>query len=169
MTDFIATEIFRTPPSAYLKYVLNRWLGRYWWIIVIPMAICCAMSFYDIRWIFVAFMILCIAVPFIIANLYLYHLLSPAAQRAVKLKNIIIRPYKEISITYHTDSDDNKEESTDTNTKQEIIEWNNIHSIKPFSTYFVIEAFDGDKSIIIVPYNVLKVNTKDIEKLNFFT
>lgn len=169
MTDFIATEIFRTPPSAYLKYVLTRWLGRYWWTIALPMTICCAMSFNDIRWIFVAFMILCIAVPFLIANLYLYHLLSPAAQRAIRLKNITLIPGKEISIIYHPDSDDNKEESTDKNTKQEIIIWDNVHSIKPFSTYFVIEAFDSDKSIIIVPYNVLKVNTKDIEKLNFFT
>ncbi|MBO4994995.1 MAG: hypothetical protein J6C78_03405 [Muribaculaceae bacterium] len=164
MNHSIHTETFKTPPSVYFRYVMGQWCSRYWWTIAIPLSICGVLSIVDIRWILVALMVLFLGIPFVMANVYFYNLLTPSAQRAVMPKRLTITPRSAITITYYDCTDDEDPVVT----KTETIEWAEIKSIKAFTSYFVIKFNDTAGSIMIIPYNVLKVNWQDVDKLDFF-
>lgn len=93
------TEEFRTTPSEYLRHALKKRLLSAMTIAAIPLLASIIASLYDIRWLFVALIILFLLLPTAIMIIYLSELLTPEARQALAPKTVRFEIGKAISIT----------------------------------------------------------------------
>lgn len=128
------TEEFRTTPSEYLRHALKKRLTTAMTIIVIPLLASIIAAFYDVRWLFVALIILFLLLPTAIMITYLSELLTPEAHQALAPKNVRFEIGKAISITHLPIS----EESTAQPPTR--IPWNNLTAFALTDRKLVITA-----------------------------
>lgn len=76
------SDSFRIEPRRYIKTIASRCLWRYGWIAAIPLAIVFALSLTDIRFIYLALMIIFVAYPMALMLLYYNYALKPQAVAA---------------------------------------------------------------------------------------
>ncbi len=60
-----------------------RCLGRWWWAVLLPMAVLVVAGSYDRRWLVVAFGAMCVLLPGLLLLAYYHYALSPEAVRAI--------------------------------------------------------------------------------------
>lgn len=76
----MTTEIYRLKPSVYVRQIMTRWLGRYWWALLLPIAVALVFgATADVRFFLVALMLLFLIVPFALSNVYFSYALKPEA------------------------------------------------------------------------------------------
>lgn len=76
----MTTEIYRLKPSAYVRQIMVRWLWRYWWALLLPVAAMLVLgAAVDVRFIFVALMLLFLIAPFALFHVYFSYALKPEA------------------------------------------------------------------------------------------
>ena len=68
------------------------WLGRWWWILALPVAVCLALSAVKPVWMFVALMIICLLVPGLLAMIYYAYAFSPQAVSSLADKTVSVSP-----------------------------------------------------------------------------
>lgn len=60
----MSSLIYRPQSSSYMRVITWRWLARYWWILAMPViAVCVLGAVSDVRFLYVAVMILFLIVP----------------------------------------------------------------------------------------------------------
>lgn len=76
----MTTEIYRLKPSAYVRQIMARWLGRYWLALLLPVASALVLGVTaDVRFFFVALMLLFLIAPFALFHVYFNYALKPEA------------------------------------------------------------------------------------------
>lgn len=76
----MTTEIYRLKPSAYVRQIMARWLGRYWWALLSPVVAALVLgATVDVRFFFVALMLLFLIAPFALFHVYFSYALKPEA------------------------------------------------------------------------------------------
>ena len=92
-------------PDTYSRRLALIWLGRNWWLIVLPVAACLIVGMHDWRWLVVAFALLLIVWPGILMIVYFNHALTPEARKAILDKKVVENPDGSLSVTYLPSAD----------------------------------------------------------------
>lgn len=104
MTHSIHTALHRISANRYMTTVSEEWLARYWWALAIPVIACLAVGmFINPAFTFVAFMILCIVIPFVMMMLYFNYALTPEATMAVRPHTVTVDPERGIDVNFAPD------------------------------------------------------------------
>lgn len=72
------------PASAYMRQLFADWLADRWWTVVAVVLPFVALSFVDVRFVYVALMAGFIAVPMLLGFVYFYYAFRPVAVSAVR-------------------------------------------------------------------------------------
>lgn len=150
MNPTIQTELHRISVSRYMSTVMEDWLGRYWWILAIPVAGCLAVgAFVNMAFTFVAFMFLCLVVPFIMMLIYYNYALTPEATIAVRPHWVSLNPDSGIDVEFRPDPETGREY------KPVHIDWAQISSVESRSSDVVIKFHHGGFRYLIIPFFAL--------------
>lgn len=87
----VTTDCFRITPTVYLRYIARSVIFRLLLIIIIPLTGCLIAALWDIRWAFVALIILFLIAPGLITYIYFSRLLTREAQKALSPKYVTFR------------------------------------------------------------------------------
>lgn len=107
----IITLSYTTPSGQHLKTVLGGVLNHYKYSIAIPLSLITAaflatsIFISDMRFAFIALMIMLIIIPGLMALGYFSVSLTPEATETVLPRHLIIRPHKGITVIYEPFSD----------------------------------------------------------------
>lgn len=72
------------PASAYMRQLFADWLADRWWTVVAVVLPFVALSFVDVRFVYVALMAGFIVVPMLLGFVYFYYAFRPVAVSAVR-------------------------------------------------------------------------------------
>lgn len=84
----IVTEPFRTTPTDYLRNTSRALMPKIAVALAVPLIACLVASLWDLRFAFVALILVFLVFPMVIAYVYFSKLLTPQAQRAIWTKRI---------------------------------------------------------------------------------
>ena len=80
----IETQPYQVPASAYMRQLFADWLADRWWTVVAVVLPFVALSFVDVRFVYVALMAGFIVVPMLLGFVYFYYAFRPVAVSAVR-------------------------------------------------------------------------------------
>jgi len=104
MASVIRTQIFRTGPMSYITVAAELWLGRYWWLLAIPVVACMALGMaVNPAFLFVGFMLAMVCAPMILMFLFYAHALTPEARIAVLPHSVGVSPAGGVSVEFAPD------------------------------------------------------------------
>lgn len=86
----LVTTPFSGTAGAYVRHCMMRWLGRWWWSLALPVAVCAALSLWQPVWLFVALMLLCLLAPAVLAFIYYNYALSPQAVATLAPRTVAV-------------------------------------------------------------------------------
>lgn len=95
----IATEIIRLKPGRYVRLAAGIWLGKWWWVFLLPLLALGVMAMGDIVYLVAIFALICIVYPGIMMLMYFDHALRPEAAFATLPHKIEVSD-KGLCITY---------------------------------------------------------------------
>lgn len=88
-SDTFTTEQFRLTPAKYLRVAAGKLLPGVTAGMALPLVACLVAACFDLRWAFVALILLFLVAPTLMAYIYFYKLLAPEAREALQLKKIV--------------------------------------------------------------------------------
>ncbi|MDD7604971.1 MAG: hypothetical protein SPJ71_08975 [Candidatus Limisoma sp.] len=80
----IETQPYQVPASTYMRQLFADWLADRWWTVVAVVLPFVALSFVDVRFVYVALMAGFIVVPMLLGFVYFYYAFRPVAVSAVR-------------------------------------------------------------------------------------
>lgn len=84
MSDSVQTEVYQTEAHTYMRAVAEMWLGRWWWAMIIPVAVCFGLgATVNVAFAFIGFMVIFLIAPMVIMFLYFAHALTAEARMAI--------------------------------------------------------------------------------------
>lgn len=83
------TEQFRLTPAKYLRVAAGKLLPAVTACMALPLVACLVAACFDLRWAFVALILLFLVAPTLMAYIYFYKLLAPEAREALQPKKIV--------------------------------------------------------------------------------
>lgn len=85
------TPVFTISSSAYMRELAFVWLGKWWPVLVVPLAGAAIWSVYDLRAVYVGLIMIFMVYPMVMSFVWFGYAFSPAALRAVAPKCLIFR------------------------------------------------------------------------------
>ncbi|MCI6855891.1 MAG: hypothetical protein MR865_00440, partial [Bacteroidales bacterium] len=73
----IETQPYQVPASTYMRQLFADWLADRWWTVVAVVLPFVALSFVDVRFVYVALMAGFIVVPMLLGFVYFYYAFRP--------------------------------------------------------------------------------------------
>lgn len=147
------TETYRTSPTDYLIFSARPLLTKIATALVLPLLCCIVASIKDLRFAFIALIIVFLIAPLVMAYIYYSRLLTIEAQRAIWQKHIIFDGESR-SITVIFDSDDSECKPP----KPIIIKPNDVKQVQIRSKQLIMELKDKELPLIIptvrLPFSV---------------
>ncbi len=137
------TECFRITPATYLRASSGKALLWSLAIMALPLAACLIASFFDIRWGFVALILLFLVFPMAMTYIYFDRLLTAGARRALSPKHLSIHPEGSIAIIYESADEENRPPET------ELVRFGDISDVTVMGRYLVISVSGMDHQLII--------------------
>lgn len=86
----IESEIFKLPASAYMQSFFPVYLRHKWWIVVIVVLPFIALSFFNLKFIYVSLMILFFVIPIMLGFAYFYYATGAECINTIRRCKIII-------------------------------------------------------------------------------
>lgn len=165
----IKTSPFVTTSGDYLSTLMKLWIPKYGWIVALPLLVCAVIgATIDVRFLFIALMLLFIVVPMLMSFLYTYYMLTPEARRAVTRKEVEIDEVKCMRLIYlppekpvlkqpllgvETDPEDMTVDVVVPD--PETIAWGQIKKIK-YTSRFTVYILDTPRlQFILIPYSAI--------------
>ncbi len=150
MNRTMETEAYRTDSKHYMLAIAELWIGRWWWIIALPITTCFILAAtINIAFAFVALMMLFIIVPMIMSFLYFYYALTPEAIMAMRNKRLHIEPDKSIIVNYETSTDEDFTASLPPSQ----IKWNEITGIEYRNHDIMLHLTGSRYRFLLIPYD----------------
>jgi hypothetical protein len=151
------TESFKVSPTTLATEILKMWLERNYWMLVVPPAACIIMAmFVDIKFIFVAVVLIFLILPPILLFVYYFHALSPESRYSI-LEHHISMSEEGINIIYDGEDAHNPE----------FLAWSDISALLIGSDKIVYKLRKDTYAIIILPFSALSEQGKIISWINF--
>lgn len=157
----IHTSQHRISANRYMTTVSEEWLGRYWWTLALPVAACLAIgTLINVAFTFVAFMLLCLVLPFIMMMLYFNYALTPEATMAVRPHTISMDPEKGIDVNFRPDPETGKE------FKPVHLDWSEVSEVETRSSDVVLKFHRRNYRYVIIPYFALNDDPELVQRLH---
>ncbi|MCM1138543.1 MAG: hypothetical protein NC453_08235 [Muribaculum sp.] len=165
----IKTLPFTTNSGDYLSILMGIWIPRYGWAVALPLIVCAAIGLlFDVRFLFIALMLLFIVIPMLMSFLYTYYMLTSEARRAVTRKEVEIDDNNGVKLVYLPpekpvfkepklgEEYNNEEiEVKPFVPEPETIKWEKVKSIK-YTSKFVVYILDTPRlQFLLIPYTAL--------------
>ena len=164
--DTTITSPFRIAPSVYAGAIMRLWLKRWWWTVAILPSLSIALAFYlsDIKYLLLAFVMICLVIPPLLLIIYYYYALDPRARVNIP-PHTIECSNETITITFiadhqpipESDSYTSDEISTEAPPPPVTINLTNIYQLRHSNGYIIISL---DKShmapFILIPYSAFQ-------------
>lgn len=146
----VITETYRLTPTAYLKVAAGAMLPVFGWISAALLSAALIASVFDIRFVFVALIIIFILIPMMMSYIYFSKLLTIEARRSLSPKHIVVIPGKSI-----TEIPESVEEAS-VPLPAETHLWRDIADCRKAGRMIVVEFTDHQQ--LLIPINVLPDN-----------
>lgn len=144
-----------------MSTVSEEWLGRYWWTLALPVAACLAIgTFVNAAFTFVAFMLLCIVLPFVMMMLYFNYALTPEATMAVRHHSVTLDPVAGIDVEFQSDPDTGREFTP------VHLCWDDVSEAEIRSSDVVLKFNSRNYRYMIIPYFALNDDPVEVTKLH---
>lgn len=88
--DMLSDGYFKVSSSQYLAIVAKRFLADNWIWMAIPVVVCLSLAFLNVNFLIVALLLVCVAIPMLLALIYFYYILTLEASWSVVDKTIEI-------------------------------------------------------------------------------
>lgn len=156
------TAVYSITPSAYAGHVIRMWLRDNWWIGVVPITASIIVgATLDLRFLFVAVILVFLIAPLIMSTVYYYHALSPEASMSI-LPHRIIFGEKSLTIKYEREPSDEDAQSEETETPPEpkvrpddTIPLNDIKKASRHGSDILLNLTGGKYRILVIPINAI--------------
>ncbi len=140
------TEIFKVSPSIYMRTLMAMWIKRNWWAIALPVAACIALALtVDVKFVYVALMMVFVVIPPIMMIVYFYHALSPESRMSILLHKLTLDD-NGITVTYEPIDEDTPAPRPAT------LAWSEIKCVTYSRNAMVYRLTSGRYSILYLPY-----------------
>lgn len=156
----VTTDCFRISPGIYLRYTARSVVPRLALAICVPFIACCIAAVWDLRWAFVALILIFLVAPMIVGYIYFSRLLTPQARKALSPQKVTLPDYRsntktecQLTVTYISADDENTPPSPVS------FPWNNVQKITETRKYLIIEA-DALGYPLIIPKSSLTNETQ---------
>ncbi len=158
----VTTSSFRVGPGAYLRYSARSVVPRLLFAVCIPFIACLIASAWDLRWAFVALIILFLVAPMAVGYIYFSQLLTPEAQKALSPKQVTLpapdsglpAPDSTVTVTYLSSDEENTPPPPVT------FYWSDINKLIEARKYLIIES-DSLGYPLIIPVSSLNDQAND--------
>lgn len=100
----MTTETFSISPQQYMRELALAWLGRHWYLPVLPLAAVAIWAFYDLRAIYVGLILVFLIFPMAMSMVWFNYAFSPSALKAVAPKQLTFTD-DAIRVDYADDED----------------------------------------------------------------
>lgn len=152
MSENIETCTYQTDAHTYMRAIAEMWLGRWWWIMIIPIAVCFGLgATVNAAFAFIGFMAIFLIAPLVIMFLYFAHALTPEARMAI-LPHKVAAGDSGLTVTFVTLNDD------DRRFPAVHIGWNDIRSLEWRSNDMMIHLNGTSYRFLLIPYQAMGAN-----------
>lgn len=90
MIEPVYIDESRVSVGQYLRYTMGLYMESYWWIYVLPLAVCIGLSVVNINFLFVAIVLAFLVFTMILFIVVIYYGLIPESRYSTMLKDTII-------------------------------------------------------------------------------
>ena len=139
----IETQPYQVSASAYMRQLFADWLADRWWTVVAVVLPFVALSFVDVRFVYVALMAGFIVVPMLLGFVYFYYAFRPVAVSAVRRQ---LARIDDAGITVVFLNDDMCVGETR-------YEWAAFDDCTVANDYIRLDFVDGSYSFMLIPKN----------------
>lgn len=159
-STIITTAPHHISAHRYMVTVAESWLGRHWWTLALPVAACLAIgATVNVAFTFVAFVLLCLVLPFIMMMLYFNYALTPEAAMAVRPHTVRIHPTDGIDVEFMPNPDNGR-------TYAPVhISWLEVQAAEKRSSDVAITFRNRCYRYLIIPYFSLNDDTDRVNAM----
>ncbi|MDD2961362.1 MAG: hypothetical protein PHR45_04680 [Muribaculaceae bacterium] len=144
----IETLQYQINSNEYLSILFKKIFKRYWYIPTTSIIILAALSFIDIRWIFILLMCIFILIPFALAYLYIWHGLKQKATYSTTKKTVIINEFG-LKLEFENGIKD--------------ISWDSFNSLSITPKALIFSYIESEYLFFIIPFSAFK-SADDLRK-----
>lgn len=138
------TDSFRITPTDYLRHSARQTISRLAVILIVPLLVCAVASVWDLRFAFIALILLFLVFPMVISYVYFTRLLTADARRAVWPKHLeFSERNKTVSVVYESADEENAAPSPD------IFSANNIKGASISGKHLIFHLLGSELPLII--------------------
>lgn len=117
-------------------------MRRWWWVIALPVVACGIMALGDLRFVFVAMILVFMVIPFVAFNVHFYSLLSPELRCRLHRQRFLISYGASIKIEYEAPVDEEENSAGHPQIRvpdDELIEWTSVERIERCGHYWLVK------------------------------
>lgn len=149
MSETITTSVYQTGPHTYMRAVAEMWLGRWWWIMIIPLGVCFGIgATINVAFAFIGFMAIFLLAPMIIMFLYFAHALTPEASMAI-LPHEVTASDSGLDVTFVTSGEDDRQYPP------VHIDWDDVKSVEWRGNDIMIHLTGTSYRFLLIPYDAM--------------
>lgn len=146
----MTTEVYKMGAHSLATYIMKQWIKRNWWIIAIPPAICIALAIaVDIKFAFIALIMVFIMLPPAMITVYFYHALAPEARMTI-LPHRVTMTDDGLTISYEPPAEDIPARDDD------FIGWSRIKATKTGMEQIAYRLDSGKYCMVLIPRSAFK-------------
>lgn len=146
----MTTESYKLGAHSLAAYIMKQWIRRNWWIIAIPPAICIVLAaLVDIKFLFIALIMVFVMLPPAMITIYFYHALAPEARMTI-LSHRVEMNDDGLRISYDPPADDIPARDDD------VIGWSRIKGVKTEMEQIAYRLDSGKYCMLIIPRSAFK-------------
>ena len=135
----IRSKTIKITPQNFVARILQQWLKRYGWMLVIPMSICGAMAVNRWEWLLAGILLMLPVFPMLLALVYFIYGTKPENLKFILPMRVCI-DNEAVSLEYE-------------NGQTEVIEYQNIKDVSLYGKETVINLFAPKYASIVVRDN----------------
>lgn len=83
-------DYFKVSSGQYLAVLSRRFLADNWIWLAIPVVVCCSLAYVNVNFLIVSLLLVCVAIPMLLALIYFYYILTLEASWSVVDKAVEI-------------------------------------------------------------------------------
>ncbi|MDE7443945.1 MAG: hypothetical protein K2M65_07265 [Muribaculaceae bacterium] len=149
MSEKITTSVYQTGAHTYMRAVAEMWLGRWWWIMIVPVGVCFVIgATVNVAFAFIGFMAIFLLVPMIIMFLFFTHALTPEASMAI-LPHEVTTSDTGLDVTFVTNDETNRQYPP------VHIDWNDVRSLEWRSNDIMLHLKGTPYRFLLIPYDAI--------------
>lgn len=151
----ITSAPYKISANIYFKAIISHWLGRWWWIIILPIAVQVIMATSNITFLYTAFMTLFLIYPPLVMFLYYNHALSPLSRDNTLLKEVAITD-DSIELNFLQEDDDQRTKTISSTH----ITWEHVTGIEYTQQQFNFKLNGSNYQLLILPYSAITTDER---------